>query len=1183
MIHGTPIQLQEELIILKAEVSTLNNKLKLNTLYNLFGEIYSDFLETNYQILKSIDIKTGHQGIHNVQALPLIDRLQQLSTAIEDLCKETDFQIRLDNCPPELSQDTKATLLEIRDYSPSTISPLIQPLKRLMLSWETFFTTRDYPIAATLVKDYVHTLLEKVDALNRLLSTLPVNHIEIAIEFIQATGHIPASTNINTYENLIARHFHHFSNSDFIKILLKIIEDYDDLLGKVELDPSDFKKMDKSLNIVKMRINVYHFALLKLSSFAHSEFSSHVLHSLWMSLDTLYSNTSVCFRKGYIQNQWDILHYFERIDASNELVKLYSDQYQTLLRSVNQRNKLSAKLKTRLKRDLFRADTSFTNINLYKAEIFLRKNDLAHAIESVQIAYQHMNKVPKMKVDELQSELSGVVLQIYFPVFPHKSEKCTFTEYTLKDYRRTFNLPESRSLFCVKVTEYLENIDLHPFLHYANLSTKTQFLTATSPLIQNFIEIFPCSEKKITISQLNALTSLWMYLNKCFELVEGLPPYSDSKLNFSKDYRLLLEQTATIILPLISAALNEDTTDYPRSTLKEANPILWKFYYHLTLLQLQFCQIQAAHAPNKLKPCDLEILTSRADFFKKKHKNIISKSNVEPKTCKDLSACLLERIDQFKEQQKSRLDKHYAGKSTVQKKQKDKSKGKGKDKKKAPPLLSNIPPSLLPSATAIKVLRTSVTVPQTIQNLSEETPWKVVSRKKSKKREQAKIDATQTTSPPPPQLSMPQIETVTFGTPSVENKHSETTPNDQTPTTSTIETLSLAMEALQFKAPVSLSIGPAGILPYRFILPPFLHDIYCRIRIHGYKVYFVGGYIRDPLLGRVPHDADIVTNCPREELALIFNDEGYVNEYRSDLYHLKSSVDISTSNAPDLLTEALKRDLTINAFFLGDNGVVYDPLHVGHTLYSPFLHVIGDNMRARLEQDPSLILRFIRVGNATNKIILPDLLKLMTTYAPAITTLPWGVLKSNVRAMLARSQNEALCNLIFMVQHGIIASLFSSEPIENDYYTLDCSMSEPYAYWKSTLSYIYSLDDSPPLLEIICFLLSLRLRGFLERKPSVNYREALEQTAALLYRRMGKPLPYNGEASLAQHIKTRVDVYYYTWVRHSSDVLSEPSDLYGCSCANTVLTLFNTSDQLPSYHSQASSSASSSASNRPPW
>lgn len=159
----------------------------------------------------------------------------------------------------------------------------------------------------------------------------------------------------------------------------------------------------------------------------------------------------------------------------------------------------------------------------------------------------------------------------------------------------------------------------------------------------------------------------------------------------------------------------------------------------------------------------------------------------------------------------------------------------------------------------------------------------------------------------------------------------------------------------------------------------------------GYKAFIVGGYIRDSLLMNPINDVDIITTCPPSELPKIFSSAGNVNPHRPEHYRLKG-IELISTNESSLKEEALKRDITLNAFFY-DLFHIYDPLNVKSHLSSPYLVIIGDT-DARLTQDPSIILRMIRFSNCLDKTILPEDYHKMLTAASKINTLPWGILTS---------------------------------------------------------------------------------------------------------------------------------------------------------------------------------------------
>lgn len=157
---------------------------------------------------------------------------------------------------------------------------------------------------------------------------------------------------------------------------------------------------------------------------------------------------------------------------------------------------------------------------------------------------------------------------------------------------------------------------------------------------------------------------------------------------------------------------------------------------------------------------------------------------------------------------------------------------------------------------------------------------------------------------------------------------------------------------------------------------------------HGYDGYFIGGSVRDLLLGRIPKDFDIVTNATPEQIQTIpefsrtfFKDpaqaygvsrvhmpewpdsEIEIATYRRDINPHLGRKDTSVEFA-DSQADAQRRDFTINA-------MAYDPVthqlvdHVGGQadLQYKQIRFIG-SAQERTTEDPLRILRAIRFKNS---------------------------------------------------------------------------------------------------------------------------------------------------------------------------------------------------------------------------
>ena len=103
----------------------------------------------------------------------------------------------------------------------------------------------------------------------------------------------------------------------------------------------------------------------------------------------------------------------------------------------------------------------------------------------------------------------------------------------------------------------------------------------------------------------------------------------------------------------------------------------------------------------------------------------------------------------------------------------------------------------------------------------------------------------------------------------------------------------------------------------------------------GYHVYFVGGCVRDEILGCTPKDYDVVTDATPDEIHEVFNDRNII-DINSEAFGIVvlslfgENVEIATMRedrecdgrhtnvtyTKNIRTDALRRDFTINALYM---------------------------------------------------------------------------------------------------------------------------------------------------------------------------------------------------------------------------------------------------------------------------
>lgn len=147
--------------------------------------------------------------------------------------------------------------------------------------------------------------------------------------------------------------------------------------------------------------------------------------------------------------------------------------------------------------------------------------------------------------------------------------------------------------------------------------------------------------------------------------------------------------------------------------------------------------------------------------------------------------------------------------------------------------------------------------------------------------------------------------------------------------------------------------------------------------------YLVGGFVRDFLLGRNSDDMDFATAMDPVDVHCLFEDALYFPRYgttsfRKDFIHvtiasLRKEEDYSDFRHPqkvsfikDYKIDALRRDFTINAFYVDKNFEILDPTGNGlKDLQNKTLRVIGDPV-IRFKEDPLRILRAYRFSYELN-------------------------------------------------------------------------------------------------------------------------------------------------------------------------------------------------------------------------
>lgn len=184
-------------------------------------------------------------------------------------------------------------------------------------------------------------------------------------------------------------------------------------------------------------------------------------------------------------------------------------------------------------------------------------------------------------------------------------------------------------------------------------------------------------------------------------------------------------------------------------------------------------------------------------------------------------------------------------------------------------------------------------------------------------------------------------------------------------------------------------------LPHSSFDPDAL-KVFRRLREAHYKTYFVGGCIRDLLLGRTPKDFDIATAASPQQICKLFRNGRIIGRrfLIVTIFLGPKSIEVTTfrrspweqagvTQNPNLLLnsdnvfgtdeqDARRRDFTINALFYDVmERTVIDYVDGISDLEAGLIRMIGDP-ELRFSEDPVRIIRALKLQATLNFDIVPE-------------------------------------------------------------------------------------------------------------------------------------------------------------------------------------------------------------------
>ncbi len=253
-------------------------------------------------------------------------------------------------------------------------------------------------------------------------------------------------------------------------------------------------------------------------------------------------------------------------------------------------------------------------------------------------------------------------------------------------------------------------------------------------------------------------------------------------------------------------------------------------------------------------------------------------------------------------------------------------------------------------------------------------------------------------------------------------------------------------------APVARLLTDKESLYFQWINEPALRTLCKTLEdAHPDGVRFVGGCVRDGLLGHASNDIDIATTIPPQVVMALLQTAG-IKVIPTGIDHgtvtavlTSGPIEITTlrrdvstdgrratvSYTDDWTLDAGRRDFTINALYLSSDGVLFDPVGGLKDLANAQVRFIGD-AKTRIAEDYLRILRFFRFSARFSKSYDRDGLVAINNAVSGIENLSRERVGSEFLKIMALP--GAACAIDAMIEANVLSKVWHAKPQLEDFY-----------------------------------------------------------------------------------------------------------------------------------------------------
>lgn len=220
-----------------------------------------------------------------------------------------------------------------------------------------------------------------------------------------------------------------------------------------------------------------------------------------------------------------------------------------------------------------------------------------------------------------------------------------------------------------------------------------------------------------------------------------------------------------------------------------------------------------------------------------------------------------------------------------------------------------------------------------------------------------------------------------------------------------------------------------------FNIAKYASDCIKTIEEAGFEAYYVGGALRDIMLGTAVSDYDIATNATPQDIIALFekvlktgikhgtvtvvtNGQNIeITTYRSDGKYSDNRHPASVEYIKTIDGDLSRRDFTVNAMAYNENTGLVDPFNGRGDLKRRILKTVG-NPYDRFKEDALRILRLFRFSCKLNFKIEDNTLNAAIEQSPLLKSISYERILSEIKNSLLTDYPQ---NLSPILEHGMLS------------------------------------------------------------------------------------------------------------------------------------------------------------------